>query len=117
MRHNKKRLKFNRDKGHKDAMLRNLATSIILYEKVKTTKTKAKAIAPVVDHLIQISKEENKMNAIRKINKIVLDKNASKKLMEELNKRYAEKNSGYTRVVDLGMRKGDAAPISQIELI
>ena len=57
------------------------------------------------------------MNAIRKINKIVLDKNASKKLMEELNKRYAEKNSGYTRVVDLGMRKGDAAPISQIELI
>ena len=82
MRHNKKRLKFNRDKGHKDAMLRNLATSIILYEKVKTTKTKAKAIAPVVDHLIQISKEENKMNAIRKINKIVLDKNASKKLME-----------------------------------
>lgn len=117
MRHKKKKSSINMGNEHQKAMMRNLATSVILYERVKTTKKRAKLIAPVVEKLITISKEENKMNAIRKINKIVFDKNASKKLMEELSVKYKDRDSGYTRLTSLGNRAGDNAPVSLIELV
>lgn len=117
MRHQKKRLNLNRDIDHKNALLRNLATSLILYEKIKTTKRKAKAATPLVHRLILTAKKENKMNAIRKINQIVYDKNASKKLIEEIAKRYSERNSGFTRIVKIGRRVGDNAEMVQMELV
>lgn len=120
MRHRKKQLKLGSDRDHTKAILRNLATSVILYEKVKTTQTKAKAVAPEVEKMITIAKncvkKEDQMNAIRRLNALVYDKNASKKLLEELKDRYKDKQSGFTRITNIGFRKGDAATLVQIEL-
>lgn len=118
MRHQKKKgLKMNMQRDHATALLRNLATSVILYEKVKTTEGRAKRVQPIVESLITYSKEENKMNAIRKIKKIVFDDNAGKKLIEVLAGKYSDRNGGYTRITKLGFRSGDAAPYVQIQLV
>lgn len=116
MRHRVKSKRVNRGRAHLDSMLRNMATSIILYEKVKTTTAKAKLVKPIVEKLITASKKESKMNAYRTLNSFLLDKNASKKLMKELAERYKDKNSGYVRLTHMGFRAGDAAPMVQIEL-
>jgi large subunit ribosomal protein L17 len=116
MRHRVKTTKLNRDEAHLDSMLRNLAASIILYEKVKTTQAKAKAIKPIVEQLITNSKKQSLPVAMRKLNAYFFDKNASKKLVHELLKRYEKKESGFVRVTPLGYRKSDAAPMVQIEL-
>lgn len=117
MRHRVKSKRINRDEAHLDAMLRNLATSVILYEKVKTTRAKAKLVKPIVEKLITTAKKNSAMNALRYLNAYLLDKNASKKLMRELLDRYKERNSGYVRLTNLGHRSGDAAPMVQIELV
>lgn len=116
MRHKKKQTKLGRKASHRNLMLRNLATSVILYEKVKTTEAKAKAVKPLVDQLITTVKTKPEPVAIRNINSEILDKNASRKLIKELKKRYADQKSGYTRISKLGYRASDAAPISYIEL-
>lgn len=97
-------------------MLRNLATSIILYEKVKTTEIKAKAVRPLIEKMIQIGKRKN-TTATRKLNKFFLDKNASKKIKEDLVERFGKRKSGYMRMTRLGPRSGDGAPMMQVELI
>lgn len=117
MRHRSKSKRVNRHSAHLNAMLKNLATSIILYEKVKTTEAKAKLVKPVVEKLISKAKKDSAMNAYRALNAYLPDKNASKKLMEELNKRYKDRDSGYVRLTKMGFRAGDAAPMVQIELV
>lgn len=117
MRHRVKSQRLNRDEAHLDSMLRNLATSIILYERVKTTRSKAKLIKPIIEGLITKAKKSSTVNAMRHLNAYFLDKNASKKLVKELLDRYKEKNSGFVRLTNLGYRAGDAAPMVQIELI
>ncbi|MBU2524377.1 50S ribosomal protein L17 [Patescibacteria group bacterium] len=117
MRHRKKKDKLNIAVDHRKALIRNLVTSIIIYEKVQTTDRKAKLAVPVVEKLIALSKRKDKMNAIRDINKVVFDKNACKKLMEDLSKRYENQDSGFTRTVGVGYREGDNAHISLVELI
>lgn len=117
MRHQKKKQQLNCQPSHRNALLRNLATSIILYEKVKTTQTRAKRVQPLIEKLILLTKKESELNAIRQINQIVFDKNASRKLMQKLKKRYQDRNSGFTRITNLKVRDGDAATLSQIELV
>lgn len=117
MRHRQKTTRLNRNPAHLDSMLRNMATSIILYEKVKTTQSKAKLVKPVVEKLITKAKKQALPLAMRSLNAYLTDKNASKKLTRELLERYKERNSGYLRVTPLGFRSGDAAPMVQIELI
>jgi len=117
MRHRVKSKRLNRDKAHLDSMLRNLATSIILYEKVKTTRPKAKLVKPIVEKLISASKKDSKVNALRQLNSYLLDKNASKKLTRELADRYKDRQSGFVRLTNLGFRAGDAAQMVQIELV
>ncbi len=117
MRHRVKSKRLNRNKAHLDAMLRNMATSIILYEKIKTTKSKAKVVKPIVEKLISNSKKQSLPVAMRALNSYLSDKNASKKLIRELLERYKDRNSGFLRVIPLGFRAGDSAPIVQIELI
>lgn len=117
MRHKKKQSKLGRLADHRNLMLRNLATSIILYEKVKTTETKAKTVAPIVEKLITTAKTKTEPIAIREINQTILDKNASRKLIQDLKKRYTERQSGYTRITKIGPRISDAAPMAQIELV
>ncbi len=98
-------------------MTRNLATSIILYEKVKTTQSKAKFIKPIVEKLISKAKTQDLSLATRTLNAYLMDKNATKKLIRELLDRYKDRNSGFLRVTPLGYRAGDAAPMVQIELV
>jgi len=117
MRHKKKKKSLNMERDHRGLMLRNLATSIILHEKVKTTLTRAKQVAPIVEDLITTVKEKDAVNAIRKLNTIVLDKKAGKKLMEVLKDRYKDRKGGYTRIVKLGHRAGDSAEMVQISLV
>lgn len=121
MRHRVKKIRLGRNRDHVTALMKNLATSIILYEKVKTTRAKAKAVAPKVDRLITLARaaesgKKSKREVIRILNTELFDENASRKLLEELAKRYVDRTSGFTRITALGFRMGDAAPLVQIEL-
>lgn len=117
MRHKRKNFKLNIERDHRKALLRNLATSLILYEKVKTTMGQARQVRPIVENLITKAKTKDKRNAIRQINRVVLDPNAGKKLLEVLKDRYKDRNGGYTRMVKLGYRDGDAAPLVSLQLV
>jgi len=97
-------------------MMKNLATSLILHEKLKTTQARAKVLQPIMEKLIRDAKNPNKVLAIRKVNSYVQGETGSKKLIEEINKRYQDKNTGFTRITKLGFRAGDAAQLVQIEL-
>ena len=93
MRHRVKSKRINKDKAHFDSMLRNMATSVILYEKIKTTEAKAKLVKPIVEKLITTSKHSSKVTALRQLNSYVLDKHASKKLIRDLAVRYKDRSS------------------------
>lgn len=117
MRHQVKRKKLNMERGHRKAVLRSLATSIILFEHVKTTTARAKQVRPIVEGLITKAKTKETMHAIREIGKVVFDENASKKLLEVLKDRYKDRPGGYTRITKLGHRVGDAAEMVEISLV
>lgn len=117
MRHRVKSTRLNRDRAHLDSMLKNMATSVILYEKVKTTKPKAKLVKPQIERIISMAKKTEPFNAMRRMNSYFSDENASKKVMNELLKRYKDRPSGFVRITALGHRPGDAAPMVQIELV
>jgi large subunit ribosomal protein L17 len=117
MRHQVKTKRINRDEAHLTSMLRNLATSIILYEKVKTTSAKAKMLKPLIEKLLVDAKGSSVVNVYRYLNSYLLDKNASKKVVDELITRYKDRNSGFVRITNLGHRAGDAAPMVQVELV
>jgi len=116
MRHRNKNKILDRQKGPRELMLRNLASSILIYEKVKTTKAKAQAVRPLVERMITAAKAGD-LNARRGLIKVLLQKNAVKKAMEVLGVRYKERQGGYTRVIKLGNRAGDGAEMVQIELV
>ncbi len=116
--------KFGRNADHRKAMLRNLATSVILYGRVETTEAKAKDMRSVVDELITLGKRGDlhaRRQAAAYIRNVVADEAKSQtvlqKLFDEVAPEYANRNGGYTRVVKTGTRKGDAAPMAYIELV
>jgi large subunit ribosomal protein L17 len=117
MRHKVKKVLIGSDKDHRTSLMRTMAMQVIIYEKIKTTRAKAKAIQPFVENLITIAKKEDKVHAIREIERLLQHKNCSKKIFEELVERYKDKNSGYTKTVNLGPRAGDNAPMVQLQLI
>jgi len=115
-RHAYKGRKLGREKAPREMMFRNLATSIVLHEKVKTTLPKAKEIRPIVERLITTAKKGD-VNAFRNLNAYLLDKNATQKLITEIAPLYEKRNGGYTRITKVGLRVGDAAQMAQIELL
>jgi len=117
MRHQKRKRTLGLKRDTRRNMLGNLATSIMIHEKIQTTQAKAKAVQPLVDELINAAKKKDKRLAIRSLNSVLHSEMASRKVMEELIKRYAERTSGYTRITPIKFRAGDAAPIVQIELV
>ncbi|OGY43681.1 MAG: 50S ribosomal protein L17 [Candidatus Buchananbacteria bacterium RIFCSPHIGHO2_01_FULL_39_14] len=116
MRHRKKGKILDRKKAPRKALLRSLATSLILYEKIKTTKAKAKTVRPLVERLITAAKK-NDLNSRRKLLSVLYHKKAVAKALEVLGPRYQERAGGYTRIIKLGRRQGDNAEIAQIELV
>ena len=97
--------------------MRSIVTSLVLYESIETTRDKAKMARGIVDRIIVKAKGEDKMNAIRYVNRYLLDKNASIKVIEELVPRYKEKNSGFTTYVNTRIRTGDNAQLVQFSLV
>jgi large subunit ribosomal protein L17 len=116
MRHKKTGKKIGRQKAPREMMLRNLASSVLIYEKVKTTDVKAKAVRSLVEKMITAAKK-NDLVAKKKIIATLPQKMAVKKAIEVLGERYKDKKGGYTRLVKIGNRTGDGAKIVQIELI
>ena len=116
MRHRVNKAILSRTKGPREALLRNLATSVILYEKVKTTKARAKFVRPLVEKAITIGKIKN-VETMRKLAKLFMVKNAIKKVVEELGPKFKDRKGGYLRITPLGRRVGDAAEMVQIELV
>lgn len=116
MRHRKKGKILGRKKAPRELLLRNLAASVIMYEKVKTTKAKAKAVRPLVEKLITLGKRGD-LVARRRLAGILTHENAVRKTLEVLGARYAERKGGYTRITKLGVRQGDAGGTAVISLV
>jgi large subunit ribosomal protein L17 len=116
MRHKVKGKTLDRAKAPREMMLRNLAASILIYEKVKTTEAKAKTVKSLVEKIITTAKK-NDLTARRKLIAFLPQKLAVKKALEVLGKRYENKPGGYTRIIKLANRQGDGAKIVQIELV
>ncbi len=116
MRHRKKGKILDRKKESRELMLHNLASSILIYEKVKTTEAKAKTVKPLVEKFITIARKGD-LTSRRKLIAVLPQKLAVKKAMEVLGNRYKDKKGGYTRIVKLGARQGDGADMVQIELV
>jgi len=116
MRHRKKGKTLDRKKASREALLRSLATSIVIYEKIKTTKAKAKAVKPLVEKMVTLAKK-NDLNARRKLLETLYHKKAVNKALEVLGPRYKDRKGGYTRIINLGPRQGDGAEMVQIEFV
>ena len=116
MRHRKAGIKLNRTPSHRDAMFRNMVTSLIKHERIRTTTAKANELKRWADRLITLAKRGD-LHARRQALSIVREKAVVHKLFEEAPKRFGAVAGGYTRVVKLGRRPGDAAPISLVELV
>jgi len=116
MRHGIARRKLQRKSGHRTAMLRNMAASLIKHEQIATTLPKAKELRPYVEKLITLAKRGGLSNR-RLAHSRLMDDSQERKLFEVLAERYAGRNGGYTRIVKAGIRASDAAPIAIIELV
>ncbi len=116
MRHRKSMRKLGRDSAHRRAMLRNMVTSFLEHERIQTTDAKAKELRRVAEKMITLGKRGD-LHARRQVLGYVQSKEVAAKVFDELAERYRDRPGGYTRVLKLGNRTGDAAPISIIELV
>lgn len=116
MRHRKKGRKLNRTASHRKAMLRNMATSLFQHERVTTTEAKAKELRPYAERLITLAKRGD-LHARRLAARKISDREVLGKLFDDIGPRFAERPGGYTRVLKLGTRRGDAAEMALIELV
>lgn len=107
---------MGRDKASREALLRNLVTSVILYEKVKTTEAKAKAVKSLVEKAITSGKKPT-LAARRKLKSFFYTNHPVEKIFEVLGPRYQNRAGGYTRIIKIGARKNDGAEMVQIELV
>ncbi len=116
MGHQDKVKKLGRTKPHREAMLANMAMSLFTHRMIKTTDAKAKALRPVVDRLISTAKK-NTLASKRQVAETIRVKEVFVKFYEEIVPQFNERTSGFTRVMKLGVRRGDGAPMSVVELL
>ena len=116
MRHQKSGRKLNRTSSHRKALFRNMVTSLLDHERIRTTDAKAKELRGLADRMITLGKRGD-LHARRQALSVIRDKEVTAKLFGELADRYRDRPGGYTRVIKLGRRAGDAAPQSMIELV
>ncbi|HET7644952.1 MAG TPA: 50S ribosomal protein L17 [Candidatus Limnocylindria bacterium] len=109
--------KLGRTDDHRMAMLANLAVAVLRYERVKTTEAKAKEVRGLVDGMITLAKRGDLHARRQLVSRMPHEPLIVDKLMGEIATKYADRSSGFTRIVKLGQRAGDAAPIVQIELV
>jgi large subunit ribosomal protein L17 len=116
MRHQKKTIKLGRTAEHRKALLANQVCSLIEHQRIKTTLAKAKAVRPLAERMVTLGKNGS-IHARRTALATLRQKNAVKKLFADIAPRAAERNGGYTRIVKLGQRKSDSAPMAFIEWV
>ncbi|MFQ5961843.1 MAG: 50S ribosomal protein L17 [Candidatus Methylomirabilales bacterium] len=116
MRHRKLKRKLGRTSAHREALLRNLATSLFLYEKIITTAAKAKELRKMAERMITLAKRKD-LHARRQAAEVIQDERVLKKLFENIGERYHGRNGGYTRITKLEYRVGDGAPLAAVELV
>lgn len=116
MRHRKGGFKLGRNTSHRRALLRNLVTSIILNDRVQTTITKCKASRPLVEKMVTLGKDGS-VHARRQALAYLMTPESVDRLFATVAPRYAERKGGYTRIVRIGQRQGDAAEMAYIELL
>jgi len=112
----KKGKRFGGDAAHQKAMMANLVASLIAAEGIITTEAKAKALRPIAEKVITKAKKGGVHNQ-RQVVSFLRDKDMAHKLFDEIGPRYADRNGGYTRILKLGPRHGDNAPMARIELV
>jgi large subunit ribosomal protein L17 len=116
MRHQKKTVKLGRTAEHRKALLTNQVCSLIEHQRIKTTLAKAKAVRPLAERMVTLGKNGS-IHARRMALATLRQKRAVKKLFDDIAPRSAERNGGYTRIVKLGQRKSDSAPMAFIEWV
>ena len=116
MRHRKGGRKLGRSSAHRKAMLRNMVTSLLERERLHTTDAKAKELRRLADRMITLGKRGD-LHARRQALSVIRSKDVTAKLFDDLAERFRERPGGYTRVMKLGLRVGDAASLSIIELV
>jgi large subunit ribosomal protein L17 len=116
MRHQKKTIKLGRTAEHRKALLANQVCSLIEHQRIKTTLAKAKAVRPLAERMVTLGKNGS-IHARRTALATLRQKSAVKKLFDDIAPRSAERNGGYTRIVKLGQRKSDSAPMAFIEWV
>ena len=115
MRHRQKGRKLGRTKSHRDLMLRNLVTSLFDNESVRTTEAKAKEARRLAERMVSFAKRGD-LHARRQVLKQINDQDVVKKLFDSIAPRFEGRNGGYTRIIKLARRHGDAAPVAILEL-
>ncbi|NNN03758.1 MAG: 50S ribosomal protein L17 [Acidimicrobiaceae bacterium] len=115
----KKGKRFGGSSAHQKAMMANLAASLIAAEGIVTTEAKAKALRPVIERTVTAAKRspEGSVAAQRRVVAFLRDKDMTHKLFTEIAPRYADRPGGYTRILKLGPRQGDNAPMARIEFV
>ena len=116
MRHQKGNKKLGKPTDQRIALLRSLARSLVIYNKISTTDVRAKAASSFVEKLITLGKDGT-LSARRRALQILPDKEIVKTIFSDIAPRYKDRNGGYTRITKAGHRRGDAAPVSVIELL
>jgi large subunit ribosomal protein L17 len=116
MRHQKKTVKLGRTAAHRKSLLANQVCSLIEHQRIRTTLAKAKAARPLAERMVTLGKNGS-LHARRTAFAVLRQKTAVKKLFDEIAPRTADRNGGYTRIVKLGQRKSDSAPIAYLEWV
>ncbi|MCX6757937.1 MAG: 50S ribosomal protein L17 [Candidatus Nomurabacteria bacterium] len=117
MRHSNKTKKFGREKTQRHALMHSLALNLIVREKIKTTEPKAKALRPFIEKLVTLAKKGDLASRRVVISRLTNRSKEVKKLFEVIAPKYTDKKGGYTRIIKLGARKSDAAPMAVIEFV
>lgn len=116
MRHGVSGRKFDRNTGHRTAMFRNLVQELLRHGRIRTTEPKAKEIRPMAEKIITLGKDGT-VHARRQARRFIYDPDVVAHVFSEVAPRYADRPGGYTRIVKLGPRTGDGAPMALIELV
>lgn len=116
MRHKKSGRKLGRTSSHREAMFRNMVTSLFEHERIVTTKEKAKELRPIAEKMITLAKRGD-LHARRQALSYIRSKDVVHKLFTDIKDQFAERNGGYTRILQTGVRRGDAASMAIIELV
>jgi large subunit ribosomal protein L17 len=116
MRHRKAKYKLGMNTSHREAMLRNMVTSLLEHESITTTDARAKAIRSVADKMITLGKRGD-LHARRQALAVIRSKKVTQILFDDIAPRFSNREGGYVRVIKKGFRAGDRAPVSLVELV